>query len=204
MSIKNKIKLYIFDLDGVLLDSSRNMFLAWKSVREKCNINVSFYEYRKYIGLPFFTILKNIGIKNDFKKIKKIYTNSSLNNFKKKTILFKDAIKVLRILKKKSKIAILTSKDSLRTNYILNKIKIKFDCVITSDKVNKGKPSKEGVYKILRKLKISKENCIYIGDTKIDELTAKKAKIKFLYANWGFGEKRKVSIKSLKELISLN
>jgi HAD superfamily hydrolase (TIGR01549 family) len=204
MFIKNKIKLYIFDLDGVLLDSSKNMSLAWQDVKNKFNINIPFFEYKKHIGLPFFTILKNIGIKKDYFKIKKIYSASSIKNFKKKTTLFKDAIKVINTLKRESKIAILTSKDTLRTNYVLKKKKLKFDCVITSDNVKNGKPNKEGVLKILSKLKIKKENTIYIGDTKVDELTAKNARIKFLYANWGFGGKRKKSIKSLKDLINLN
>ena len=204
MFIKNKIKLYIFDLDGVLLDSSKNMSLAWQDVKNKFNINIPFFEYKKHIGLPFFTILKNIGIKKDYLKIKKIYSESSIKNFKKKTTLFKNTIKVINTLKKESKIAILTSKDTLRTNYILKKKKLKFDCVITCDKVKKGKPNKEGVLKILSKLKIKKENTVYIGDTKIDELTAKNAKIRFLYANWGFGKKRKKSIKSLKDLINRN
>jgi len=204
MFIKNKIKLYIFDLDGVLLDSSKNMSLAWQDVKNKFNINIPFFEYKKHIGLPFFTILKNIGIKKDYFKIKKIYSASSIKNFKKKTTLFKDTIKVINTLKRESKIAILTSKDTLRTNYVLKKKKLKFDCVITSDNVKNGKPNKEGVLKILSKLKIKKENTIYIGDTKVDELTAKNARIKFLYANWGFGGKRKKSIKSLKDLINLN
>jgi HAD superfamily hydrolase (TIGR01549 family) len=204
MFIKNKIKLYIFDLDGVLLDSSKNMSLAWQDVKKKLNINIPFFEYKKHIGLPFFTILKNIGIKKDYFKIKKIYSKSSIQNFKKKTTLFKDTIKVINTLKRESKIAILTSKDTLRTNYILKKKKLKFDCVITSDNVKNGKPNKEGVLKILSKLKIKKENTVYIGDTKVDELTAKNAKISFLYANWGFGQKRKKSIKSLKDLINLN
>jgi HAD superfamily hydrolase (TIGR01549 family) len=204
MFIKNKIKLYIFDLDGVLLDSSKNMSLAWQDVKKKLNINIPFFEYKKHIGLPFFTILKNIGIKKDYFKIKKIYSKSSIQNFRKKTTLFKDTIKVINTLKRESKIAILTSKDTLRTNYVLKKKKLKFDCVITSDNVKNGKPNKEGVLKILSKLKINKENTVYIGDTKVDELTAKNAKIRFLYANWGFGKKRKQSIKSLKDLINLN
>lgn len=204
MFIKNKIKLYIFDLDGVLLDSSKNMSLAWQDVKNKFDINIPFFEYKKHIGLPFFTILKNIGIKKDYLKIKKTYSESSIKNFKKKITLFKNTKKIINILKRKSKVAILTSKDTLRTNYILKKKKLKFDCVITCDNVNKGKPNKEGVLKILSKLKIKKENTVYIGDTKVDELTAKNAKIRFLYANWGFGRKRKKSIKSLKDLINKN
>jgi hypothetical protein len=75
MFIKNKIKLYIFDLDGVLLDSSKNMSLAWQDVKNKFNINIPFCEYKKHIVLPFFTILKNIGIKIDYFKIYTFYAN---------------------------------------------------------------------------------------------------------------------------------
>jgi len=45
---------------------------------------------------------------------------------------------------------------------------LKFDCVITSDNVKNGKPNKEGVLKILSKLKIKRENTVYIGDSITD------------------------------------
>ena len=35
-------KLILFDLDGVLIDSEKNMKTAWQEVRKKFNIKVKF------------------------------------------------------------------------------------------------------------------------------------------------------------------
>jgi len=60
--LKNKIDLVVFDLDGVLIDSRRNMLFSWKKVKKNFCLRQDFSEYRKYIGLPFDVILKKIGI----------------------------------------------------------------------------------------------------------------------------------------------
>ena len=40
------IKLIVFDLDGVLLDTKSNMQLSWKAVQDKFNIGyINFNEY---------------------------------------------------------------------------------------------------------------------------------------------------------------
>ena len=46
-------KIYLFDLDGVILDSKKNMNLAWNSVRKELGIEVEFKEYYSKIGIPF-------------------------------------------------------------------------------------------------------------------------------------------------------
>ena len=61
-----------------------------------------------------------------------------------------------------------------------------FDCIITSDDVLKGKPHPEGLYKILKKLKIKKKNTIYVGDSYYDYQASKLAKIKYAHAMWGY------------------
>ena len=57
-----KIKYFIFDLDGVLLDSRSNMKSAWSGVKKEMSINREFKEYEKYIGLPFQKILSKLKI----------------------------------------------------------------------------------------------------------------------------------------------
>ena len=72
---KNK-DLVIFDLDGVLLDSIKAMSFAWKKtlVTIKSKNKVSFNEYKKLIGLPFFLILKKLKFsKKEFIRIKFFY-----------------------------------------------------------------------------------------------------------------------------------
>ena len=58
-------KFYVFDLDGVLIDSKKNMSLSWKQVREKIGVKQKFKDYFQEIGKPFNIILRNIGIKRN-------------------------------------------------------------------------------------------------------------------------------------------
>ena len=59
-----KKKIIIFDLDGVLINSKRNMIDTIKKTNKFCGIYIKFHEYEKYIGMPFEKILNKIGIKN--------------------------------------------------------------------------------------------------------------------------------------------
>ena len=56
-------KLIIFDLDGVIFDSEKNMKKLWEEVMHKYKISQNFEKYRKFIGLPFVKILKNTQLK---------------------------------------------------------------------------------------------------------------------------------------------
>ena len=57
--IKKK-KLFVFDLDGVLIDSKPNMKFAWNMVRKKFNIKTQFDQYFQHIGIPFSDILSKL------------------------------------------------------------------------------------------------------------------------------------------------
>lgn len=182
-----KKRLVIFDLDGVLVNSLDNMRITWKIVCKKYNINIPFTSYEKNIGLPFLKILKNLKIKSHNLEIKKFYSRTSKVNFSKIKI-YPGTKKTLSILSKNNKIAIFTSKDKIRTNLILKRIGIKFDYVVTPEDVRYGKPNPEGINKIIKALKFKKKNSIFIGDSFQDFLAAKKGKILFLFAEWGYGK----------------
>ena len=49
----NKYDLVIFDLDGVLINSKKNMRAAWDVVRQKYAIEKTFKEYSKFVGYTF-------------------------------------------------------------------------------------------------------------------------------------------------------
>ena len=51
MNIKKK--LIIFDLDGVLIDSKKNMEASWICVQNKFNLNIPFEEYKKHLEKIF-------------------------------------------------------------------------------------------------------------------------------------------------------
>ena len=53
--------LYVFDLDGVLIDSKDNMEMSFNSL----NTGRPFEDYFKHIGKPFKDILTEMGILTD-------------------------------------------------------------------------------------------------------------------------------------------
>ena len=112
IELKFKQKLIIFDLDGVLINSLPNMKFALANTAIHINQKISFKRYRKYIGLPFEKILRELNVKGDYKKISLLF-----NVFYEKINKLKIDKKKLYSLKKLKKyfLAIFTSKDKIRT-----------------------------------------------------------------------------------------
>tara|TARA_E500000178_G_C17038379_1_gene764880 strand:- start:6191 stop:6805 length:615 start_codon:yes stop_codon:yes gene_type:complete len=195
-------KIICFDLDGVLINSIKNMSFAWKMTCLKNNIKIPFSRYKKYIGLPFYKILKNLGVNNNHKKIFISYDNFS----KKKNNLIKiypSTYTTLKELKKNFIIGIITSKNKIRTNKILKKLKIKFDFIYTPDDSKRGKPHPDAIIEIKKKFNVKSTEIIYLGDTKYDLKFSKNSKINFLFAKWGYGSivgKKVNKIKNISEI----
>ena len=78
-----KNKILILDLDGVLIDSLPNMEISWNMLKEKFNLKNSFKDYKKFIGLPFYDILKKLNIKDNYKNIRSSYYKFSKQNMHK-------------------------------------------------------------------------------------------------------------------------
>ena len=182
----NKKKLIIFDFDGVLFNSLKNMEIAWKEVNLKFGLKIKFQEYKKNIGLPFQVILKNLGINSKKNQIQKYYNLISTYNIDN-IQPYKNTLKTINKLKSKNiRIAICTSKDKFRTNFVIKKYNLKFDAIETISTSNKGKPHPDQILRIIKNLKELKKNSVFIGDMYVDYLTAKNAKIDYIHAQWGF------------------
>jgi phosphoglycolate phosphatase len=197
--------LYLFDLDGVILDSKKNMELSWNLVNKKFKLNITFEKYFSLIGRDFKEILKKLKIKNkDIDNIEKAFKKASIKNFNKYK-LFPKVKMVLKSLKQeKIKIGIVTSKDCLRTKKVLKKFSLKFNEIRCSNGMLSGKPKPDKVFSILKKLKISKSNTVYIGDMMVDKKTAKNAGVEYIHASYGYSPKKishKNTIHSFIELI---
>ena len=58
------------------------MVSSWKNTSKKFKLNIGFYKYEKYIGLPFKKILINLGIKKKLHSaIEKNYSYQSLRKY---------------------------------------------------------------------------------------------------------------------------
>ena len=150
--------LYLFDLDGVIIDSKKNMRVSWNLVNKKFGLNISFNKYFFLIGRDFSDILRKLKIKKkNFNQIEKTFKKESIKNFNKYK-LYPKVKSVLNYLeKKKIKTGIVTSKDCLRTKKILKKFSLKFNEVRCSDNKIAGKPKPDKILNIMKKLNIKKK-----------------------------------------------
>ena len=96
------IKLVLFDLDGVIIDTKKNMELSWKKVQDDFNLKIPFSSYFKHIGLPFEKILQRLHIKKDKKKIYNTYQNESIRQFSKIKLYLGISKVIKKLIKKKN------------------------------------------------------------------------------------------------------
>ena len=89
--MKKKNQVIIFDFDGVLIDSKKNMEISWNKTKKKFHLNYSFKKYFKFIGKPFRDILVSLGVKKSFIQIEKNFIYESVKNFYKIKV-YKDVL----------------------------------------------------------------------------------------------------------------
>jgi len=181
-----KKRLIIFDLDGVIVDSKKNMNIAWNDTSKKFQLNISFQKYFEFLGLSFNKILKSLGLKKNFKSIANHYSKISLKNFNK-IKLYKGVKNTLNYLKKENYVCIVTSKDKFRTKKLIKYFNLEFDYLSCPEKKLRPKPWPDQILKCINKFNIKKKDIFYIGDTYFDFLSAKRAGISFIYAKYGYG-----------------
>ena len=185
-----KYKLYIFDLDGTLLDSDQMIIETFHELHKMYSLadfvpddNVLI----TYSGPPIRESLKNEFPELDQEEILKVWRERSLKNYPKYTRLFPNVIETLTMLKNEgAKIAIVTNKNKTATLealrlFGLNKLDI---YSVTGDDVCDLKPSPEGIHKAMHHFRVSEKLTIYIGDSKYDVETAKNAHVDFALASW--------------------
>ena len=172
---------YIFDLDGTLIDSSVDIInsieKSYKSVMKKV-INVD----KKLIYGSFSTILSNIdnSLTEEEKhrineEYRKIYNNCGFPNTKAYPY-------VVDILSKYS-CYLVTSKPLNSTLLVISKLSEK-GIYLNFENMVCGKDKVIGIKETIKTMKL--KDSIYIGDTKDDMLAAKKAKVKYIHALYGF------------------
>ena len=205
---KKNIRLVLFDLDGVLINSKSNMKFSWNKVKKKFKLKQNFDEYFKFIGLPFENILAKINITKNVANIEKEYKKNSISYFNK-IKLYKNVKNTLISLKNKNiKIGIVTSKDKSRTIRIIKKLKVNFfNIIVSPQKKLRGKPFPDQINQAIKRLNAKKIETIYVGDMFVDYLSAKNAEIDFIFANYGYGKnhnlykKKLLNISDLKKIV---
>ena len=176
-------KHIIFDLDGTLINSLPIMEKAWKVVTNTFNLNISFYEYKKYTGLPFDTIMNKLSLSSIGDEIKKVYFNETKKRSKEIKLIEGAKELILFLNKKEYLISIITSKPRKSFQGIKHLVPKCIDLVLCGDDTNFNKPDKNLINYLLSQYPNKTSNLTYIGDTIFDLQFSINANINFIFFN---------------------
>lgn len=175
----------IFDLDGVIVDTAKYHYLAWKRLARELGFEFKELDNERLKGtgrLKSLDILLEVG-NLDFSDDIKLQLADKKNNWYVEYIsaideseLLKGAAEYLDKLKKSGiKIALgSASKNSLT---ILNRLKITdiFDSIVDGNKVSRAKPDPEVFLVAARELGLQPKECIVFEDAEAGITAARAA-----------------------------
>jgi len=195
MLIQNKNKLYLFDLDGTLIDTSNLIMNSIiKTIKHYSKFKINNADLRDYYKKsPYEIIKKFTGYLNMSDKMK-IYWKNYDNSIKIDVKIYPDVIKMLNALRQKNYgIGIVTSLPRTKANMLIKTyLKIRFDVIITYNDTKKHKPNPEPINFAIEKYKerfhFNIVSTIYIGDAKNDILAGRNASISTGLAAWGLSK----------------
>lgn len=182
-------KLFIFDLDGVILDSRSNMEMSWKEVQRQLSVDVPFSRYFELIGQPFGDIMRQLGLGSVAADAERIFRIASMERINMATFYDGVCETLQELTRIERKIAVVTSKDTLRTNAILALLPVDFTSVQTPCDRYRGKPAPDHLLIAMAECRVDPVDSVYLGDMEVDMHAATRAGIDYLHASWGYGER---------------
>ncbi len=174
-------KLFIFDLDGTLVDAYAAIAISFNFTMKRLGYPVVRESViRKAVGWGDENLLRPFVMKKDLKKALRIYRAHHAISLKKHVRWLSHALALLRCLKTKgAKLAIASNRPTRFTGIILKVLggRALFDKVLCADKLKAGKPDPLILNEIVRALKVPRQEALYVGDMVIDVQTGKRARI---------------------------
>jgi len=180
-------KGYIFDLDGVLIDSSRIHFEGWRKFLNEVGRDVDYETFLKsYFGKRGAETLEQIFGRGKYTpgEAREISDRIDFNfvmNIGKQKVPIEGAFEFLRTLKGSGqKIALATSAPRQNVDAFLDAFSVRnfFDAEVCADDVSHGKPDPEVFLRAAGKLGESPSDCIVFEDSLPGLMAAKAAGMK--------------------------
>ncbi|MGI6581045.1 MAG: HAD family hydrolase [Erysipelotrichaceae bacterium] len=188
-----RYKLAIFDLDGTILDTLQDLTDAVNYVLEKYGYKKrNLEEVRLFLGnggKKLITTAIGQEIEEDrFDEIYKCYLKYYSEHCNIKTEPYEGIIPMLENLKQAGmKLAVVSNKGDKQVQILIeNHFKGIFDFAHGERKGIRRKPDKEAIISIINEFGFKLGECIYIGDSEVDLLTAKNCGMDHIVVDFGF------------------
>ena len=219
------IKLLIYDLDGTLIDSRRDIANAvnW-ALKELGLQKLSIEEISSFVGRGVTNLMRGVlgaaSRKSDvvagggtveplLERSIKLYRTRYAEHLLDETQLFPSVRPVLEHFKNRRQ-AVITNKPEVFSLEILRGLHVDsyFFRVIGGDEGFQKKPSPEPVLEIVNSARVQPSEAALIGDSAVDIETGKNAKVMTVAVTYGFGTREEIKnaqpdviVEDLRDLI---
>lgn len=205
------MKACIFDLDGTLTNTLESMTYSVNLTLEEMGLSkITKDQCRLFVGNGARVLmeksLKAAG-DTDASRIEEgmeIYGRIFDRNCTYHVTPYEGIPEMLKALKDKGiQLAVLSNKPDRQTVKVVKAIfgEELFDYAQGQKEGIRRKPEPDGVWYLMEQMHVSKEECLYIGDSEVDAATGRNAGLKTIGVLWGFRDRKTLETAGVDELI---
>lgn len=192
------IKAIIFDLDGTLLDTSRDIHAVINTSLSRFNLpQISYEDTLKFVGNGAKKLVERaVGERKDMlQEVYSDYAERFANCDNEHTCLYPQEAETLKKFKEAGiRLAIVSNKPQRATERVYVKFlsNYKFSIVLGQTEYYPLKPNPASTNHIISQLDVACDECLFVGDGETDVETAKAANLKCVSVLWGFRSKEQL------------
>ena len=205
------MKACIFDLDGTLTNTLESMTYSVNLTLEEMGLSkITKDQCRLFVGNGARVLieksLKAAG-DTDASRIEEgmeIYGRIFDRNCTYHVTPYEGIPEMLKALKDKGiQLAVLSNKPDRQTVKVVKAIfgEELFDYAQGQKEGIRRKPEPDEVWYLMEQMHVSKEECLYIGDSEVDAATGRNAGLKTIGVLWGFRDRKTLETAGVDDLI---
>ena len=205
------MKACIFDLDGTLTNTLESMTYSVNLTLEEMGLSkITKDQCRLFVGNGARVLMekaRKAAGDTDASRIEEgmeIYGRIFDRNCTYHVTPYEGIPEMLKALKDKGiHLAVLSNKPDRQTVKVVKAIfgEELFDYAQGQKEGIRRKPEPDGVWYLMEQMHVSKEECLYIGDSEVDAATGRNAGLKTIGVLWGFRDRKTLETAGADDLI---
>ena len=205
------MKACIFDLDGTLTNTLESMTYSVNLTLKEMGLSqITKDQCRMFVGNGARVLIEeSLKVSGDPKASRieegmKIYGRIFDQNCTYHVTPYEGIPERLKALKDRGiHLAVLSNKPDRQTVKVVKEIfgDNIFDYAQGQKDGIRRKPAPDGVWYLMEQMQVSKEECLYIGDSEVDAATGKNAGLKTIGVLWGFRDRKTLETAGADHLI---
>lgn len=205
------MKACIFDLDGTLTNTLESMTYSVNLTLKEMGLSqITKDQCRMFVGNGARVLIEeSLKVSGDPKASRieegmKIYGRIFDQNCTYHVTPYEGILEMLKALKDRGiHLAVLSNKPDRQTVKVVKEIfgDNIFDYAQGQKDGIRRKPAPDGVWYLMEQMQVSKEECLYIGDSEVDVATGKNAGLKTIGVLWGFRDRKTLETAGADHLI---